>query len=160
MRALRARCLGAIGDVSVLTLLDFRGRSSRRAWWVVVLSVAVVEAGMSIWLTGEPFPLNPQLPTETRATGGLIHLAAMWPVVAVSVRRAHDLNSSGWPVIGLWTVSVLGGLAFAFLNDWTRVAASVAGVAAQFWIAFGLGLGTRTGEDGSVGGSAPSRAEA
>ncbi|WP_370867825.1 DUF805 domain-containing protein [Phenylobacterium sp.] len=145
--------------MSLLRLLSFRGRSSRRTWWAVVISVAVAEASMSAWLTGEPFPLDPRLPADTKAIGGLLRLATIWPVVAVSVRRARDLNHSGWTVVWLWAVYVLGGLAFAFLSHWTGVAAAIAGVSAQVWIAFNLGLRKRR-DDAAVGDSMSNQADA
>lgn len=152
--------VGAVPHVSVVDLLSPRGRSSLQAWWAVVLSVAVIEAGLSAWLTGEPFPLNPQFPLATKTTGALVHLALVWPLVAVSLRRARDLGASGRAVLGLWALSELGRFAFTFFDGWVGVTGSIAGAAAHLWIAFGLGLAIRARGDAADDSPPPSQAKA
>lgn len=73
-------------------LFSFEGRSRRSHFWIgwlICLGVGVV-AG---WI-----PL----------LGGLISLALIWPNLAISVKRLHDMGHSGWLVAIPWVVSIVG----------------------------------------------------
>ncbi len=76
----------------------FSGRARRRAYWMFFLGNVVV--GMVLGFI-EGFAGGPGL------AGGLYSLAVIIPSLAVSVRRLHDTDRSGWwlflgllPVIG------------------------------------------------------------
>ena len=76
-------------------LFSFEGRTRRSHFWIgwlICLGVGVV-AG---WI-----PL----------LGGLISLALIWPNLAISVKRLHDMGKSGWLVAIPWVVSIVGGIA-------------------------------------------------
>lgn len=73
-------------------LFSFEGRTRRSHFWIgwlICLGVSVV-AG---WI---PF------------IGGLISLALIWPNLAISVKRLHDMGHSGWLVAVPWVVSIIG----------------------------------------------------
>lgn len=73
-------------------LFSFEGRTRRSHFWIgwlICLGVGVV-AG---WI-----PL----------LGGLISLALIWPNLAISVKRLHDMGKSGWLVAIPWVVSIVG----------------------------------------------------
>jgi uncharacterized membrane protein YhaH (DUF805 family) len=85
--------------------LGLEGRVSRRTFWlhgvVALLVVAMVAVGLL-----DAAGLNAEV------AGGLVNLALAWPVIAVSAKRWHDYNRSGWwalvnlvPPVG-WLVSL------------------------------------------------------
>jgi uncharacterized membrane protein YhaH (DUF805 family) len=89
---------------------NFQGRASRPAfwwWWSVVLLLVVVFApGLDLALGHDGIPTGTGL-----GTFGLISAVAflglLLPTVAVTVRRLHDLDRSGWEA--LWFIlPVLG----------------------------------------------------
>jgi uncharacterized membrane protein YhaH (DUF805 family) len=77
---------------------DFNGRATRSEfwWWVLFVILATVAANI----------LNDKL-------GILISLGTLLPYIAVTARRLHDTNRSGWwqligiiPVIG-WIIMIV-----------------------------------------------------
>ena len=99
-------------------LFSFKGRIRRRDWWafsiglyaaelVVVKIIELVIDGPSIdlleynvfsWLFGEP--ANPRM----MAISAIIMIALMWPNLALTAKRAHDLNTKGYWLIGAMLV--------------------------------------------------------
>jgi len=86
-------------------LFSFSGRIPRRTYWlwgVLALLGAAAGASMLLRIAGVG---------ETTADA-LVQLLLVWPAVAVSVKRWHDRDKSGWwvlinliPFIGaLWTL--------------------------------------------------------
>ena len=76
-------------------LFSFEGRTRRSHFWIgwlICLGAGVV-AGM--------------LPI----IGGLISIALIWPNLAISVKRLHDMGKSGWLVAIPWVVGIVGGIA-------------------------------------------------
>jgi len=88
----------AVKTVLTLKYADFNGRASRSEfWWYVLFAiiVAVVLQFVDNVILG--FPL----------LGAIFSLATLIPGIAVSVRRLHDKDKSGWwlliclvPVVG------------------------------------------------------------
>lgn len=77
---------------------DFNGRATRSEFWWWVLSVILATFAANI--------LNDKL-------GILISLGTLLPYIAVTARRLHDTNRSGWwqligiiPVIG-WIIMIV-----------------------------------------------------
>jgi uncharacterized membrane protein YhaH (DUF805 family) len=86
-------------------LFGLSGRLPRRAWWLwgVLLLLGINLLGtMFLAIAGVA-------PDQTK---GVLSLVVGWPCIAVSVKRFHDRNKSGWwvlinliPVVGvLWTL--------------------------------------------------------
>ena len=84
-------------------LFSFRGRASRAQYWLmVVLTIPVALVAGAI--NGSPRDFNAY-------PGGLVFLPWVWPTFAVTVRRWHDRDKSGWwllinfvPVVGeIWS---------------------------------------------------------
>ncbi|MGV8929598.1 MAG: DUF805 domain-containing protein [Brevundimonas sp.] len=110
-------------------LFSFEGRTRRSHFWIgwlICLGVGVV-AG---WI-----PL----------LGGLISLALIWPNLAISVKRLHDMGKSGWLVAVPWVLSILGiiiGISMIGVSAITNAAAlereDPAAVFALIGPAFGL----------------------
>ena len=73
-------------------LFSFEGRTRRSHFWIgwlICLGVSVV-AG---WI---PF------------IGFFISIALIWPNLAISVKRLHDMGKSGWLVAIPWVVTIVG----------------------------------------------------
>ena len=91
-------------------LLSFDGRISRSTYWVCgVLPIAVIEACgglIDVAMHGAGF------------VAAFAVLVTLWPSLAVSVKRCHDRDRSGWfllvgliPIIGdIWVLVELGFL--------------------------------------------------
>jgi len=76
-------------------LFSFEGRSRRSHFWIgwlICLGVGVVAGWVPI-------------------LGGLISLGLIWPNLAISVKRLHDMGKSGWLVAVPWVVSIVGVIA-------------------------------------------------
>lgn len=73
---------------------NFSGRSTRAEYWWATLFILIVSMILSLF--GLDF-LN-----------GLFSLAIIIPSIAICFRRFHDTGKSGWWVIGLGIVSVIG----------------------------------------------------
>jgi uncharacterized membrane protein YhaH (DUF805 family) len=76
---------------------DFSGRARRTEFWMfqlfqmIIIAVAVIlSSAMTVWFDSET-------PAETiLLLIGLYFLATFIPTLAVTVRRLHDQNKSGW----------------------------------------------------------------
>lgn len=80
-------------------LFSFEGRTRRSHFWIgwlICLGVGVV-AG---WI-----PL----------LGGLISLLLIWPNLAITVKRLHDMGKTGWFAAIPWVVNIVG-FCFAFAS--------------------------------------------
>lgn len=85
----------------VQILFGFRGRIPRRTYWLWGV-LALLGAALGLWL------LLGIVGLRERHIEIVINLALLWPGLAVSVKRWHDRNKSGWwvlinliPVLGL-----------------------------------------------------------
>lgn len=94
----------------------FYGRSPRAEYWYfyllqLVLSVMTWMIDFALGLGGPEAPLSTSL---------LLGLGLFIPSLAVTVRRLHDINRSGWTVLtyGLMTVvaAVVGGVVGGLLG--------------------------------------------
>ncbi|MBJ7320618.1 MAG: DUF805 domain-containing protein [Brevundimonas sp.] len=72
-------------------MLSFNGRLRRSHFWIGFLIIF----GASLVLGWIPF------------LGGLISLALIWPNLAISVKRLHDMGKSGWLVAIPWATSTI-----------------------------------------------------
>lgn len=89
---------------------DFRGRSRRKEYWMFFLLwvIIMIALGMGVVavLAGnwQALSQGTVAPWEAMGVGmlsllgvfGLIFLASLVPMIAVQVRRLHDMNISGW----------------------------------------------------------------
>ncbi len=98
-----SRGLGQIMDWYIEGLKKyavFSGRARRREYWTfALLNVAIIFAlDVFEWALGGP-----------GALGALYTLAVLSPSLAVTVRRLHDTNRSGWWLLIL-VIPILGAL--------------------------------------------------
>jgi len=102
-----------MGDVDLAYLLfSFQSRINRAKFWLgaVILWVAYVILGGLFYAARDSTGLLIVL--------GLIDLALLWPALAVSIKRWHDRDKSGWwvlialiPIIGpIWALVETGFL--------------------------------------------------
>ena len=90
---------------------DFQGRARRSEYWLFYLLFIVVYAFLLIGAGG--LGRNGSAPSVLGAIvaliGGLAILGLFIPMLAVTVRRLHDTNRSGWWLL-LSLIPVIGGL--------------------------------------------------
>lgn len=82
----------------------FDGRARRKEYWFFLLFNIIISMILSA-IDGLTGSFNPE--TGVGLLGGIYTIAVLIPSIAVSVRRLHDTNRSGWwlligliPVIG------------------------------------------------------------
>ena len=78
--------------------VDFEGEASRSEWWFFLFT-GVVSFALAI---------------VSNKLSGVFSLAVLVPFIAVTVRRLHDTNRSGWWVL-VWLLPVVGWLILVFL---------------------------------------------
>jgi uncharacterized membrane protein YhaH (DUF805 family) len=74
----------------------FSGRSRRKEYWYFVLFVVIINIVLNL--------LDGLIGTYDRSTGtglltSIFNLAVLIPSIAVSVRRLHDIDRTGWWVL-------------------------------------------------------------
>lgn len=91
-------------------LLGLDGRIARRSWW---LWGVLAPLGLGLYLT----VVMRVAGLSAQGTEVAVNLLLLWPTLAVSVKRWHDRNKSGWwvlaaliPVIGWLWVLIENGL--------------------------------------------------
>lgn len=98
------------GQLSMKELLSFKGRASRKTFWIISLTLLAIVLIIGL--------LEKMMGGEGTITGIAI-LASFWPNLAVQIKRWHDRDKSGWwallhfvPVIGtIWILIENGFLA-------------------------------------------------
>lgn len=101
---------------------DFTGRARRKEFWLFWLFLIGVEVAFSILINiasgsmGEMDFMTMNGPGKAMfGLYGLVMLALLVPSLAVSIRRLHDTNRTGWWVlIGL--IPLLGALVLIVFN--------------------------------------------
>lgn len=91
-------------------LFSFEGRTRRSHFWIgwlICLGVGVVTG----WI-----PL----------LGGLISLLLIWPNLAITVKRLHDMGYTGWLAAIPWVVGIFGAVIGIFMIGATAVFNSAA----------------------------------
>ncbi len=130
---------------------DFKGRSRRKEYWMYTLFVIIVSIvlgmldaalGLGGSTTGETQVTGTSAAASGSVSGGLLSnlfsLATVIPGLAVSVRRLHDLDRSGWwvvlPAAPLLLGAVLLGLGVRMTGG------DMGGAATAGMVLIGLGI--------------------
>ncbi len=82
---------------------DFKGRASRSEFWWFVLFGAIVNSFLGIFSNASP--------QTGMLTSAIVSLMLLLPHLAVTARRLHDANLSGWVQAAPIGLAALGGLA-------------------------------------------------
>jgi len=104
---------------------DFRGRSPRREYWMFVLFTFIVSIVLSLIDAALGFGGHANSYSATGANGfaagggvsggwlsNIWSLAMFIPSLAVGVRRLHDLDRTGWWMVGPMVPMVIGFILF------------------------------------------------
>ncbi|WP_295574952.1 DUF805 domain-containing protein [Stenotrophomonas maltophilia] len=75
---------------------QFEGRANRREYWMFQLFLLIVSAVLAV-----PLIAGLVMQSDVLGIGSIILFVVFWlatfvPVIAVTVRRLHDCNQSGW----------------------------------------------------------------
>lgn len=82
---------------------DFRGRAQRAEFWWYVLFGGIVNIGLGM--------LTNAAPQEGIMAGRVVTAVLLLPHFAVTARRLHDVNLSGWIQVVPVSLALLGGAA-------------------------------------------------
>jgi uncharacterized membrane protein YhaH (DUF805 family) len=115
--------------------VTFSGRASRSEYWYFALFVFLVSIVCSI-LDGA---FSPGYRQEMGVFQGISSLVFLLPNLAVTVRRLHDTDRSGWWIGGFWLALVVFGVIAALIMN-TGSAGRNPEAMAPFAIIFGLGI--------------------
>ncbi len=80
-------------------MFSFEGRTRRSHFWIgwlILLGVGVVAGWIPI-------------------LGFLLSIALIWPNLAITVKRLHDMGQSGWLAVVPWVVNIIG-VVFVFMS--------------------------------------------
>ncbi|MFO7852623.1 MAG: DUF805 domain-containing protein [Bacteroidota bacterium] len=94
---------------------DFSGRARRKEYWMFVL-FNIIFAFVLGFIDGLVGLYSPEV--GIGVLGGLYSLAVLIPGLAVSVRRLHDVEKSGWMIL-IVLIPIIGAiwLLVLMLND-------------------------------------------
>src|SRR4051794_22391927 len=90
--------------------VDFSGRARRAEFWWFLLFAILVDIGAGI-LDGLLWPSAGS--RSTGPLGGLASLALFLPLLAVFVRRLHDLDRTGWWALFFYGAFIVLGVGAA-----------------------------------------------
>jgi len=98
---------------------EFNGRSNRAEFWWFLLGIYVIEGllygGLYLSsLKNGQFDLETFLPHYMQFSPlvSLFGMAILVPILAVTVRRLHDINRSGWWIVAPMVVSMVAYVVF------------------------------------------------
>ena len=97
---------------------EFSGRSRRKEYWMFVLLNMLLSTAIGVvgvWGAASGlFSSEEELGLYFVATAGLYSLIAFIPGLAVTIRRLHDTDRSGWNI--LWgLIPLVGALVLIFM---------------------------------------------
>lgn len=83
--------------------LDFKGRAGRSEYWYFALFNALLNIVVQL----SPITFNPNSMTPMNYAMVIVGIAVAVPSLAVSIRRLHDIDRSGWTLL-LYLIPVVG----------------------------------------------------
>ena len=93
---------------------DFEGRARRREYWMFTLMYLIVYVALAI-VGGILSIISSTLGSLVFGLIGLASLAVLIPSIAVTVRRLHDVDKSGWFIL-VSLIPVIGGFYLLYLT--------------------------------------------
>lgn len=100
--------------------VDFSGRSRRKEYWMFYLFLLIVYAVLAVVMSMGAPTMDPAtgqisgggtMATVGGALLGLFWLGTIVPALAVSIRRMHDQDRSGW-----WILCPIANIIFLFID--------------------------------------------
>ena len=98
---------------------EFNGRSNRAEFWLFLLGIYIIEAVLygGLYLSSlknGQFDLDTFLPHYMQFSPliSLFGIAIIVPILAVTVRRLHDINRSGWWILAPMVVGFVAYIVF------------------------------------------------
>jgi uncharacterized membrane protein YhaH (DUF805 family) len=85
-----------------MEMFSFSGRANRMDYWLVSIGLSFLQvlitllAGLMIGMLALSWLPPDQEQIAAGVFGLIVQLLFFWPITAVSVRRSHDRNMSGW----------------------------------------------------------------
>lgn len=142
------------GLITLFTSLN--GRIGRRRYWFGMVVIMLAGAGLTLPVMPSIYSQNPFLAIwqNTRQLGlyGLaVSLALFYPAIAVTVKRLHDRNKSGWLTALLWLPVMVNLAGSLFRPEWwlgnawwigTWILLEMAAVGFWFFVELGFYAGT------------------
>jgi len=94
---------------------DFKGRSTRKEYWMFVLMYVVLVLGVTVLMTISTFSDSLEvIGTIVSLLFAILLLGTFIPALAILVRRLHDIGWSGWWCL-LNFIPYIGGLILIIL---------------------------------------------
>ncbi|PYF11235.1 uncharacterized membrane protein YhaH (DUF805 family) [Rhodobacter viridis] len=121
--------------VCLSKFVSFSGRASRSEYWWFMVACGLFNVPMSLF-AGLGLP-------SVITIGGLFSLVLVLPMIAVTVRRLHDIDRSGWWVAGSFLTTVLSGFAsvsaiIAAMSSTSDPEQALAAMKAMFLVIYGI----------------------
>ena len=93
-----------------------KGRINRPLWWTGSMALAIVKLGLAA-LIAMLFPALGVAPVAaqgqiTSQADGLAQLLVLYPMIAVSIKRLHDRDKSGWWIAALMAPAFVFAITF------------------------------------------------
>lgn len=88
---------------------EFNGRSRRMEYWMFMLIHSVIVLVLCIGVVGFGILKQPIVGATSSLLLGAYSLAVLIPGLAVTARRLHDIDKSGWWIL-ISLVPVVGGI--------------------------------------------------
>ncbi|HEV2133005.1 MAG TPA: DUF805 domain-containing protein [Terracidiphilus sp.] len=100
---------------------EFTGRSRRMEYWMFTLIHSIIILVLCLGITGFGILKLPFVGAASGLIAAAYSLAALIPCFAVTVRRLHDTDKSGWWIL-ICLVPVIGSIALLVMTvlDGTR----------------------------------------
>ena len=94
--------------------VDFKGRSRRREYWmfVVLCLIAIALGGIAMIISAGSFRTQEEMATKFTIWAGFAIAPLIIPLIAVTIRRLHDLGLSSW-----WLLALVIGAAIPTIDN-------------------------------------------
>ncbi|MCA8295199.1 DUF805 domain-containing protein [Burkholderia sp. AU30198] len=102
--------------MSVRTLFSFSRRAGRMQWWGVTVPLLIAASAIDALAD---LPFAQRMMSVVDVAGWAFAIVMVWMLVAVSVRRWHDLGKSGWWTL-LHAVPIGGAFVAIAMNGFYR----------------------------------------
>ena len=129
---------------------NFNGRSRRKEYWMFILFNIIISIVLSI--LDSLLGLNYGELNTNGVLGSLYSLVILIPTFAVTTRRLHDVNKSGWLLVILYaTIAVFATIIFTSMSNSDTPNPMIIGIIAIVLIGFSIYMFVLSVTNGDVG---------